>query len=431
MLQAFLYLCLLIHAVAGQAPFGQTFAGDGTYYGKGGEAAGHCSLGFSSAISAPWTNGISQFVALNHPQYSDSGLCGMCLQLSGTGPGAGLTPISKTAQFAIIADECPECKTGDLDLASNGDGRWSINWTPVQCNVGSSTFQYSFQGSNSYYLKVSVTNARVPVKSMQISLGGSFATMTRTLDNYFQLISGVPVKLPATVSLTSILGDTVTDVIPASDYTSSSPITGSSQFPSKAGVQTVSGTQPPATEAASQTTNVVLPATSAIPGLVTAPAGSCAAPIAKYSQCGGQGGACSTAVCVDAKWPGACCSSGYDCNRINSWWWQCERSASSTSVEAATGSTQIRDYGQCGGTSGVSNNVPTGTTLLDGPWANTTCSAGFFCVRYDPHFYQCADFPYISNKNSGPTAGAPSSGSVESVGGPVQTLSQLTCPSSF
>ena len=53
---------------------------------------------------------------------------------------------------------------GALDQASVGDGRWGIAWTPVQCPVGTgrntSHFFYSFQGSNPWYLKLQVANAR-------------------------------------------------------------------------------------------------------------------------------------------------------------------------------------------------------------------------------------------------------------------------------
>ena len=69
-------------------------------------------------------------------------------------------PISKNEQFAIVGDLCPECKQGDLDLATNGDGRWTISWTPVQCNVANNSFIYSFQGSNPYYLKLQIANTR-------------------------------------------------------------------------------------------------------------------------------------------------------------------------------------------------------------------------------------------------------------------------------
>lgn len=45
-------------------------------------------------------------------------------------------------------------------MAQNGDGRWQINWYPVQCNVTNTPFYYSFQGSNTWYLKMQVSNTR-------------------------------------------------------------------------------------------------------------------------------------------------------------------------------------------------------------------------------------------------------------------------------
>ena len=69
-------------------------------------------------------------------------------------------PVPQQTQYAIVGDLCPECQSGDLDQATSGDGRWTISWYPVQCNVGSSNFIYSFQGSNPYYLKLQVANTR-------------------------------------------------------------------------------------------------------------------------------------------------------------------------------------------------------------------------------------------------------------------------------
>lgn len=63
-----------------------------------------------------------------------------------------------------------QCLSGSLDQGGNGDGRWKIHWHAVQCNVGNSNFLYSFQGSNDYYVKMNVANARVPVASVSIQV---------------------------------------------------------------------------------------------------------------------------------------------------------------------------------------------------------------------------------------------------------------------
>ncbi len=421
----------LSYSATAQNPFGKSFEGDGTYYAFGGEKQGHCSLGISGALSAPWTSGVSSFVALNNPQYTNSQLCGLCVQLTGLGPGIGQTPVPSSPQYALIADECPECKKGDLDIASNGDGRWRIKWNPVQCGVGDSTFRYSFQGSNQYYAKVSVTNARVPVQKMMINIAGSSAMMTRSIDNYFIFVSGTKFSFPISVTLTSILGDVVTDSIPVQDITSSDPVTGTAQFPLKADLPAVSPSEKPHVESASPVeaigrpvlTRPVTPSAAVGSTAIgsTPPSSNCQSSVNKYSQCGGLGGQCGTkdAPCVDARWPGACCSTGFACTRINSYWHQCNRATSSGSIEAADGVSQINDYAQCGGLAAISSNVPTGVILVDGPWINTTCSSGFVCVRYDPHFYQCSDFPYLTE----------AAANVESVGASETdvTLNSATC----
>ena len=57
-----------------------------------------------------------------------------------------------------MTDECPECAYGSLDLAASGDGRFQIEWQPVQCS-SNGPLVYSFQGSNDYYTKLQVANS--------------------------------------------------------------------------------------------------------------------------------------------------------------------------------------------------------------------------------------------------------------------------------
>ena len=51
-------------------------------------------------------------------------------------------------------------RQGDVDLGVSGDGRWDVSIQAVQCPVGSSKLEYKFQGSNPYYIKLQVRNAR-------------------------------------------------------------------------------------------------------------------------------------------------------------------------------------------------------------------------------------------------------------------------------
>lgn len=68
---------------------------------------------------------------------------------------------------------CPECAPGSIDLAAKGDGRWRVEWVPIPCNVGESTFFYHAVSdlSNSYYYAFSVSNTRYV--SCKLGLGAN------------------------------------------------------------------------------------------------------------------------------------------------------------------------------------------------------------------------------------------------------------------
>lgn len=66
-----------------------------------------------------------------------------------------------------------------------GDGRWRVEWYPVQCPVGSSTFRFGFQGGNPWYRKMMVANARVPLKSVRVWESGAWKSLIGTIDNYW------------------------------------------------------------------------------------------------------------------------------------------------------------------------------------------------------------------------------------------------------
>ena len=48
------------------------------------------------------------------------------------GDGLGETPISGDWKMAMVDNQCPECAYGSIDLALTGDGRWKIEWYPVE-----------------------------------------------------------------------------------------------------------------------------------------------------------------------------------------------------------------------------------------------------------------------------------------------------------
>lgn len=97
---------------------------------------------------------------MDQPFFFNSQSCGMCLNFRGTGPGNGANPVPLTTQYVLVSNLCPECKAGSLDQELPGDGRWTINWRPVQCAVANTPFVYSFQNSGPYYIKLQISNHR-------------------------------------------------------------------------------------------------------------------------------------------------------------------------------------------------------------------------------------------------------------------------------
>jgi len=192
-----------------------TQTGSGTYYGVQTGAGGACSIyprpAFMSSLST---------VAMNSPQFglglAASMSCGMCVQVIGTGSGSGANPISTSKSFvAVVDDLCPECKSGDLDLAKAGDGRWGISWVAVDCPV-TGNLQYLFQGSNTYYLKLQVRNHRIPIKAVDfLGKDGKYYSGQRTSDNFFEVPSyPYPVTFPLQVRVTGLYGNPVIDKVP-------------------------------------------------------------------------------------------------------------------------------------------------------------------------------------------------------------------------
>ncbi|CAK0762005.1 hypothetical protein CVIRNUC_002914 [Coccomyxa viridis] len=176
---------------------------------------------------------------MDQPFFYGSQTCGMCIAMHGTGPGSGLDPVPLTTQYVLVSNLCPECLAGSLDQEINGDGRWTIEWYPVQCAVGTTPLVYSFQGSNAYYIKMQISNHRVPVQGVQWFFSGTWYDMSRSGDNYFiiQAINSQPLILPAQIKVTSIFGDVVIDTVATSSP--NGRVIGNVQFPESTMYETV------------------------------------------------------------------------------------------------------------------------------------------------------------------------------------------------
>jgi expansin len=177
---------LVILSVAQGIQFGKTYIGEGTYYGE--SSNGNCAL--RDPVPSIYKGMIP--IAINAAQYSGS--CGACLIVQGNGKGSGSNPI-KGKFRAFVADKCPECKLGDIDLAKSGDGRWQVSWKFVPCPGGGS-ISYKFEGSNSYYIKVQPRGTSTP--PTKVVVHGIAATFT---DDNFWIVQSTGGPFPDIVKI--------------------------------------------------------------------------------------------------------------------------------------------------------------------------------------------------------------------------------------
>jgi hypothetical protein len=192
-------------------------------------------------------------VAMNANQYGGSETCGMCVAATGTGAGAGGDPFpTGSIRYGIVVDKCPECQPGSIDWRAPNqlDGRWSVDWYPVQCPV-SGNFRFSTEGSNKWYLKVQVTNARAPVARLSLNIGGGYEVLARTADNHFIWQGpGVLPDGPILFQVESVFGDVVTASATFNYAIANQAVTSSAQFAlSGAYRQALDGANPLATAA--------------------------------------------------------------------------------------------------------------------------------------------------------------------------------------
>ncbi len=174
----------------------KNFHGEGTYYG-GNPYTGNC------AIRAPLPKGTYAgrlAVAISDEQYDVA--CGACLTITGTGKGLGANPIIGPIK-AYVSDRCYECKHGDLDLSSVGDGRWEINWKVEPCNTAP-RIQFLFEGSNLHYWKLQPRGMSGPCTQMLID--GKPAVLKQ--DNHW-VYETRKAKKSAKVTVKTVMGEVI------------------------------------------------------------------------------------------------------------------------------------------------------------------------------------------------------------------------------
>ncbi|BFZ23917.1 hypothetical protein BsWGS_26957 [Bradybaena similaris] len=191
--------------------FQHEYHGDGTYYGNIKE--GTCAYGTDLPPAA--TNPkIRSLVALNAPQFMGSLVCGLCLRVVGSGHGLGTNPIS--GEYIVFTkDLCPVCKAGDVDFALDGDGRWDIVIQAVQCPVGNTKIQYSFHGSNQWFVKLQIRNARIPITEVQLQRNGVWVTPNHNIDGHWLVSDSHEWQAGSIeIRMTAANGQTLEDTIP-------------------------------------------------------------------------------------------------------------------------------------------------------------------------------------------------------------------------
>lgn len=214
-LSAHIALLLATGAAAAACPPAFIGAHDGTYYT---DTAG------SGACAIEWAAG-EHIAAMNAVQWDGSAHCGECLMVTG--------PLGST--LVKVVDLCPECISGDLDLslaafsaiANPIDGRVSIIWQRVECPVVGN-FNFRFEGSNPFYLKLQALNHRQGVQAMSVFHNGNYQTMARSSDNHFEYLPGAEMMPPLSIRLTSTTGQMLDQSI--SSITNNTILPGTAQF---------------------------------------------------------------------------------------------------------------------------------------------------------------------------------------------------------
>ena len=197
--------------------FGEQHSGDGTYYDFA-DGGGACLYDKTSDF---------HIAALNGFDWAGSAWCGACADVTG--------PNGKQVRVRIV-DECPDCSKGQLDfhpdafalLAPKEQGRISITWSFVACDV-QGPVSYKFKdGSNPFWTAVQVRNSRYPIARLETSKDGSSFVEAQRQDYDYFLNGGGFGSGPTQVRITAQNGMTLSDTLP--EVQAELVVTGTSQF---------------------------------------------------------------------------------------------------------------------------------------------------------------------------------------------------------
>lgn len=192
-------------------------SGEATYYDADGTGA--CSFAASPDDL--------DVAALNAPDWASAAWCGACADV--TGPSGHVV--------VRIVDQCPECKTGDLDLSPQAfakispisAGRVAITWKPVACDVAGPIDYHFKEGSNPYWTAIQIRNHRYPITKLEArDATNTWHALPRATYNYFIADPGLgngPYTLRVTDRYNHALEDTSVPFAPDTTARGSAQLT--------------------------------------------------------------------------------------------------------------------------------------------------------------------------------------------------------------
>lgn len=175
-------------AACGAEPACAAASGAASVAAAKGKATFYTGTGAGNCMFEPPADGL--FVALGNEEYDGAAACGGYLDV--TGP--------KGKVRVKVADRCPECARGHLDLSAKAfariadpvQGVVAITYTPVTSPaVPALTFRVK-EGASQYWFAVRVDNHGNPLRSVQARVaGGAWRSTVRQDYNYWLVESGL------------------------------------------------------------------------------------------------------------------------------------------------------------------------------------------------------------------------------------------------
>jgi len=148
-------------------------------------------------------------IALNAPQWNNSLNCGRCVQIQ----YKNNPPI-----MALISDQCPECKHGDLDLfeesykelIKDNPGREKIKWNFINCDqFVEGNIKLRIDYINKYWLSLNPENFLCGINNIEIMFDSEWIQLDRndnTMSGLYFNYHGY-VKTPFKLKLTSMYNE--------------------------------------------------------------------------------------------------------------------------------------------------------------------------------------------------------------------------------